>query len=210
MGEKQEIRVRIALVGPPGSGKTAALECLHRTTPADRRGPLIQIASSTGRTLLYDHAEFSFGNVGELPLYVDIYALPGAPASVLARRSILSGCDAFVFTADGRDTALQQTRAGFQELLDFLAEQGRTPEETALIVQLTRQDLIESDGGRAVTAALQKAVGPERVVLVSTKNGDGVEEALKKTMALALALERDEIEATATCSSAASCWKWAR
>lgn len=195
MAEKHEIRVRIALVGPPGSGKTAALECLHRTTPADRRGPLIQIAGSTGKTLLYDHAEFSFGKVGEMPLFVDIYALPGSPAAVLARRSVLSGCDAFVFTADGRDSAMLQTRAGFQDLMDFLAEQGRSPEETALVVQLTRQDLLDEGGGSQVKAALEGAVGPERVVSVSTKTGAGVNDAIKKTMALALALERDEIEA---------------
>lgn len=193
MGETQEVRVRLALLGPTGSGKTAALEYLHRTTPADQRGPLVQLVDRSGRTLLYDHVELQFGRVGDLPLFVDVYALPGSPHAILARRIVLTGCNGFIYVTDGRDTGLAEAHAGFIELCDYLAERGRTPETAALVVALSRKDLTHGAPG-AVEAALGEHAG-DRLLHMSTRTGEGVTEAVKKCTALALSRERDELEA---------------
>lgn len=194
VGEAHEVRVRLALVGPPGSGKTAALEYLHRTTPPDQRGPLVQLVDKTGRTLLYDHVELKYGKVGDLPLYVDVYALPGNPALVLARRIVLTGCTGFIYVADGREAALAEAHAGFLELVEYLAERDRTVDTAALVVALTRKDLTRGVPS-AVEHALREQLGDARVVQVSTRTGEGVVEAVKKATALALAREREELEA---------------
>lgn len=193
MGEAQEVRVRLALVGPPGGGKTAALEYLHRTTPADQRGPLVQLVDRSGRTLLYDHVELQYGRVGDLPLFVDVYALPGSPAAVLARRVVLTGCNGFIYVTDGRDSALAEAHAGFLELCDYLAERGRDHESAALVVALTRKDLTRGAPG-VVEAALREHVG-DRLLHLSTRTGEGVTEAIKKATALTLSRERDDLEA---------------
>ncbi|MCW8140829.1 MAG: protein kinase, partial [Planctomycetota bacterium] len=193
MAAAQEVRVRLALVGPSGSGKTAALEYLHRTTPADQRGPLVQLVDRSGRTLLYDHVELQYGRVGDLPLYVDVYSLPGSPWAVLARRIVLTGCNGFIYVVDGRDTALAEAHAGFIELCEFLAERGRTPETAALVEALARKDLTRG-APTAVEAALAEHVG-DRLLHISTRSGEGVTEAVKKATALALARERDDLEA---------------
>jgi eukaryotic-like serine/threonine-protein kinase len=188
----QEVRVRVALIGPQGAGKTAALEFLHRTTPADQRGPLVQLCDRGGKTLLYDHLELHLGQVGPLPLFLDVYALPGAPYAVLARRIVLSGCDGFVFTCDGRDSALAEAQSGFIELCEYLEQRDRTPESAALVALLTRKDLPRGAG--VVEAALREHLD-DRVLLGSTKTGEGVAEAVRKCAALALARERDALEA---------------
>ncbi|MCO5168407.1 MAG: protein kinase [Planctomycetes bacterium] len=193
MAEAQEVRVRLALVGPTGSGKTAALEYLHRTTPPDQRGPLVQLVDRTGRTLLYDHVELQYGRVGDLPLFVDVYSLPGSPWAVLARRIVLTGCNGFIYVTDGRDSALADAHAGFIELCEFLAERGRTPETAALVVALSRKDLTRG-APTAVEAALAEHVG-DRLLHISTRTGEGVTEAVRKATALALSRERDELEA---------------
>ncbi|MCA8920346.1 MAG: protein kinase [Planctomycetes bacterium] len=183
------------MIGPPGAGKTAALECLHRITPAGQRGPLIQFSGRSGRTLLYDHAEFEFGTVGSLPLYVDVYALPGSPLTLLARRIILSGCDGFLFTADARDVNLGTNLESFQDLLDYLSERGRFFDDTALVVQLTHLDLLrEGESGELMNNSFVDNVG-DRLLHVSTLTGEGILDAVKKCTALALALEREELEA---------------
>lgn len=192
MPEKQEVRVRVGLVGPPGSGKTAALEHLHRTTPADQRGPLIQFTDRRGKSFFWDHAEFQLGEVGQMPLLVDVYATPGAPWAVLARRMILSGCDALVFCCDARDTHLEETREAWEALRDELAERGRTPADSAVVALMTHKDLLKA-GGRLVESLL--GLPAERRVLGSTASGEGIADAIKKATALALALERDELEA---------------
>ncbi len=193
MGEAREVRVRLALLGPQGSGKTAALEFLHRSFPAADRGPLLQFADRSGRTLLYDLAEFCIGHVGDLPLWVDVYALPGAPYAELVRRMILTGCDGVVLFVDGRDAALPAARAAFLELCEWLDERGRTPETAALVVALSRKDLGGVEGG-AIEDMLRPHV-EDRLVTVSTRTGEGLLEAFRKATALVLAREREQLEA---------------
>lgn len=194
MGELQEIRVRLALVGPDGSGKSTALVSHHELTPADQRGPLTLIHASSGKTLYYDHAEFELGKVGDLPIYVDVYALPGNPDAELARRIVLSGCQGFVFVADCRGYSLNATQQSFRELVSYLADRQRTPENAALVVLLTHEDK-HASGSNRVELHLRKHVGKDRILRTGESSRDRVGEAIKKAAALALSREKKALEA---------------
>ena len=195
MPQKREVRVRLALFGPPGSGKTAALEHLHRSSPPDQRGPLIQFADRRGKSFLFDHAEFQLGEVGDLPLLVDVYAVPGAPWAVLAQRMILCGCDAVVFCCDARDSHLEATREAWETLREELVERGRTIPQAAVVALMTHADLLRPGQGKFTLGLLGDELSEERRVSGTTSSGEHVAEAVRKATALALALEREELQA---------------
>ena len=194
MGELQEIRVRLALFGPPGAGKSEALAAHHELTPSDNKGPLTRIAGADGHTLLYDHTELRMGQVGDLPIFVDVYALPGDPDKEVARRIVLSGCNGYIFTADSRGFSLSDARASFQELLSYLGSRNRTAETAALVVLLTRVER-QGSGSNRVEHSLVQHVAADRVLRVGSGDWRGVGEAIRKCAALAIARERDELEA---------------
>ncbi len=195
MGELQnEIRVRLALIGPPGSGKSSILADYHERAPADKRGPLTRITGATGQTIYYDHAEFEVGVVGQLPIRVDVYALPGAPESELARRAVLSGCNGFIFTADGRAFSATTVRESLDRLVAYLAERGRSPRDAALVALLTHEEKGKS-GSNRVEVLVRKHIPRDRVVRVGSHNPERAGDAIKQAAALVLSRERDALEA---------------
>ncbi|MBL4846360.1 MAG: protein kinase [Planctomycetes bacterium] len=194
MTELQEIRVRLALVGARGSGKSAALEAYHETVPAHQRSPLTRIGDLAGKTLVYDHAEFEMGVVSGLPIYVDVYALPGQREAELARRISLSGCHGYLFTADCRSFAYRKTLEAFTELKSYLSDRGREPKDAALVALLTHADKSKSGSNKAEIMLL-KELGRDRLIRVGEDTRERVGEAIKKAAALALSREREELEA---------------
>ncbi|MGE0706874.1 MAG: protein kinase [Planctomycetota bacterium] len=192
MSSLQEIRVRLAMIGADGSGKSAALQAYHELSP--QRGPLTAITDRAGHTLLFDHAEFAMGKVGNLPIYVDVYALPGRPEAELARRIVLSGCHGFIFVADARSFAHRKTRDTFEELERYLAGRSRTLESAALVALITHADRGTS-GSNKVEIMLRKQLKKERLIRVGIDTRERVGEAIKKAAALALSREKDELEA---------------
>jgi len=194
MTELREIRVRLALVGAQGSGKSAALESYHASTPPQQRSPLTRIGDLSGRTIVYDHAEFEMGVVSGLPIYVDVYALPGQPEAELARRISLSGCHGFLFTADCRSFAYRKTLEAFTELKRYLSDRGRDPKDAALVALLTHADKSKSGSNKAEIMLL-KELSRDRLIRVGEETRGRIGEAIKKAAALALSRERAELEA---------------
>jgi hypothetical protein len=182
------------MIGANGSGKSSALEAYHRLVASSQRGPLTQLTNRAGSTLVFDHAEFSMGKVGNLPIYVDVYALPGRPEASLARRIVLSGCHGFIFVADSRSFAHRQTRETFEDLQRYLADRGRTLESAALVALITHGDKGKS-GSNKVEIMLRKQLKRDRLIRVGVDSRDRVGEAIKKAAALALSREKEELEA---------------
>ena len=194
MTELREIRVRLALIGAEGSGKSAALSAYHELVPQHQRSPLTRVGDQGGRTILYDHAEFQLGAVSGLPIYVDVYALPGQPEAELARRISLSGCHGYLFTADCRGFAFRKTLEAYTELKRYLNDRGRDPKDAALVALLTHADKGKSGSNKAEIMLL-KELSRDRLIRAGASSPDRIGEAIKKTAALALSRERAELEA---------------
>ncbi|HBP16273.1 MAG TPA: hypothetical protein DEA08_00585 [Planctomycetes bacterium] len=182
------------MVGADGSGKSAALEAYHAMTARNQRGPLTQLHDRAGRTLLCDHAEFAMGKVGSLPIYVDVYALPGRAEAELARRIVLSGCHGFIFVADSRSFAYRKTRELFEELERYLAGRNRNMESAALVALVTHSDKGKSSSNK-IEIMLRKQLKRDRLIRVGLDTRERVGEAIKKAAALALSREKEELEA---------------
>ncbi|RMG13806.1 MAG: serine/threonine protein kinase [Planctomycetota bacterium] len=198
MAEKsKEVRVGVALVGPEASGKARLLQALHAASTPEGVGPLTRLDALDGRVLLYDHAEFRLGNVGSLPLYVDLYVLPGDPAGELARRIVFSTCEGFIVATDRSASYTSKCKGVLAELRAYLAERRRTFEEAALVGLLTdggRRSGSDS-GSNRLEVHLRAALGDDRVLSASVKNSDGIAEALRKVTAQVLSREREALEA---------------
>ncbi len=164
--------------------------------PVDQRGPLTRLDSADGKVLIYEHAEFRMGSVGNMPLFVDVYALPGDPSKELARRIRLSECDGYLFTTDKRARTLANCKTTFRELREYMAERGRTVEDAAVLALLTRKpgSGSESDSNRVETY-LAKHLGEDRLMFLSLDSGEKAIEAIKKCTAQVLSRERDALEA---------------
>ena len=160
------------MVGADGSGKSAALEAYHAMTARNQRGPLTQLHDRAGRTLLCDHAEFAMGKVGSLPIYVDVYALPGRAEAELARRIVLSGCHGFIFVADSRSFAYRKTRELFEELERYLAGRNRNMESAALVALVTHSDKGKSSSNK-IEIMLRKQLKPSNGSSRSSLQGRG-------------------------------------
>ena len=68
-------------------------------------------------------------------------------------------------------------------------------EGTAVLVQLGKQDLVHGADGARTSRAVTEVVGEKRIARASARTGDGIVTAVKLAAALALAKERDSIEA---------------
>jgi eukaryotic-like serine/threonine-protein kinase len=169
---------------------------MHAAMPVDQRGPLTRLDSADGNVQIYEHAEFRMGNVGKMPLFVDVYALPGSPNAELARRIRLSECDGYLFTTDKRARTLANCKTTFRELREYMAERGRTIEDASVLALLTRKpgSARESDSNR-VEAYLSKHLGEERLMSLTLDSGEKAIEAIKKCTAQVLSKERDALEA---------------
>jgi serine/threonine-protein kinase len=200
-----EISIRLAYWGPPGTGKTASIEKFaervrtelpNRVEPMARL-PVMSFNSPDGATLLYDYLAFDMGKLerANAELEIELLAFSGAPRHELARRMNLSGVDGIIFVADSRDEKLEETLAGLRRLDDALRGCGRALDSAAVLVQLGKQDLLHGNDGSRTLRAVTEMVGEKRIAKTSARTGDGVVTAVKLAAALALATERDSIEA---------------
>jgi serine/threonine-protein kinase len=206
MGDSaNDIAIRLAYWGPPGTGKTASLEKFNERVRLETderkdtgaRTPVLSFNSPDGSTLLFDYLSFDMGHLekANAELNLDIYALPGAPQHELVRRMILSGTDGVIFCVDGRDEKYEESLASWKRLEDALRACGRDPGSAALLVQVSKQDRVKATDGERTLGYFREIVGEKRVVKASAKTGDGIVQAVKMCAALALAREHEAIEA---------------
>ncbi|MBI3722594.1 protein kinase [bacterium] len=193
-----EIAIRLAYWGPPGTGKTASIEKfaerLKQELPeGSSRAPVISFNAIDGSTLLYDYLAFDMA-LAAAQLHIELFALPGAPRHELARRMLLSGIDGIILCVDARDEKLDESLAGLRRLEEALKGCGRSL-DSAVVAQLNKSDLVHGADGSRAFGALKGQLGEKRVTRASARTGDGIVTAVKMCAALALAREKEAIEA---------------
>ncbi len=193
-----EISIRLAYWGPPGSGKTASIERFAAAVATKQ--PVLSFNAPDGSTLLYDYLPYDMGVLekANAELKIELLAFPGAPRHELVRRMHLSGVDGIIYCADARDEKLEETLAGLRRLDEALGAVGRSVANGAVLVQLGKQDLTAGGDGQRTSTEVRSLVGDKRVIKASARTGEGIVQAVKMVAALALAREKDAIEARRT------------
>jgi|GEM_PF-1374297 len=169
---------RIALFGPPGSGKTETIRQLGTMAGSSTKVRPVFLHSRSGATLLYDYFFLDLGAIDETRVRLHFYGVPGRARYVLAARMILHAADAVIFVVDGRDSRLPETLAHLKRLDMILGEVGLDLETFPKVFQINKADLSAGDGGGALTERRFQKLGG-RVVKTQASGGVGVGEVFR-------------------------------
>jgi serine/threonine-protein kinase len=177
------VEFALALVGPPGSGKSETLRCLLSRLRRGARGGIASFPDRSGQTVLYDFLLLDVGPVASTEVLAELYALPGRDRYWLVERMILQHVDGVLLVADGADGGDGRNVAAYRRLGRALTPRGGDADfPVALFVN--KRDIAR---GTAALPIEQEAVAHKiPVIRGSATTGEGLLDALKVITALTL------------------------
>ncbi len=137
----REITCKIVYYGPGRSGKTTNLLYVHRQVPADRKGKMVSLATTTERTLFFDFLPIELGTISGFATRFQLYTVPGQIYYNATRKLVLNGADGIVFVADSQARQLDENIESFRNLQENLLEEGVDIRTIPLVIQYNKQDL---------------------------------------------------------------------
>ncbi len=138
---KREINVKIVYYGPAVSGKTTNLIVIHRRLKPEHRGEMISIDTKGERTLFFDFLPVEVPIGGGFKVRFHLYTVPGQYFYKTSRKLVLKGADGIVFVADSQKSRAEENKVIFEEMKEFLAEQGMSLDDVPLVLQYNKRDL---------------------------------------------------------------------
>ncbi len=179
----REVRLKIVYYGPGLGGTTTSLQALHRKLNPKTRGQLVSLATGTDRTLYFDFLPLR-ARVQQFSVRLQLYTVPGQVHYNSTRKLVLTGADAAVFVADSQPGRTGANEESLANLVDNLAEQGRSLSDLPLIFQYNKRDAPDAVPVAKLEALLNRRGVPAFETVATT--GKGVFEALKSIASLAL------------------------
>src|SRR5260370_2839448 len=110
------INFKVVYYGPGVAGKTANLQHIHRSLPADSKGSMISLAAGDDRTLFFDFLPVSALTVRGFTAKFQLYTVPGQVYYNMTRKLVLRGAAGMVFVADSQWDRLRCNVARFRHL----------------------------------------------------------------------------------------------
>ena len=95
-----EIVHKIVFVGPEGSGKKTTVQCVHRFTKADQRGPLSRVSTRFAPGIAIDFFTLRIGRIRGFNTKILLCTAPGRKDADKVRRIMLRRADCVIFVAD--------------------------------------------------------------------------------------------------------------
>ncbi len=138
---RRELNLKVVYYGPPLSGKTTNLICIHEHTDPQRRGELISLKTDDDRTLYFDFLRLDLSKIGGLRPRIHLYTVPGQPHYEASRRLVLRGADGVVFVADSAAKRLESNLESWQMMRAHLVSLSLPPDRLPMVVQFNKQDL---------------------------------------------------------------------
>ena len=172
---KREIQCKIVYYGPGRCGKTTNLLYIYNAMTNQARGKMLTIETKGERTLFFDLLPLSLGKINGFNIRIQLYTVPGQIIYNTTRKLVLKGVDGLVFVADYLKVRHEKNIESLQDLHGNLLEHNLTPEETPIILQFNKCDLVPTP-----IPTLTKEELETEVFEASAIKGIGVFETLKE------------------------------
>ena len=172
----REVSANIVYYGPPGSGKTASLEFIHRKLRSDLRGRITRLPTQLDPTVTYEVIPVELGEIKGLRTRLQIASVPGDLIHHPTRKMLLRDVDGIVFVADARAEWMEGNVDSLKDLEENLAAYGRDLADVPLVFQWNRSDAPDALSVEALDRKLGRP-GAEGFRTVA-KDGTGVLQAL--------------------------------
>jgi hypothetical protein len=135
------INFKIVYYGPGVAGKTANLQYVHKTLPANNKGNMISLATGDDRTLFFDFLPVSAVSVRGFETKFQLYTVPGQVYYNMTRKIVLRGVDGIVFVADSQYERLRESVESLRNLDENLKEYDYDLDRMPLVLQYNKRDL---------------------------------------------------------------------
>ena len=171
--QERQVTLKLVYYGPPLSGKTTNLKCIHGCVDELNRGRLMTLNTRDDRTLFFDLLPIFFKASG-LSFRVKVYTVPGQPMHATTRRVVLTGADGIVFVADAQTEAVAANNVSYRNLLENMSKLGLDRNDVPIVIQYNKTDLPNTIGEQELEALRGKFEEP--LYSASALNGEGVRE----------------------------------
>ena len=172
----REVLLKIVYYGPGLGGKTTSLSHVHSSAPPETRGELVSLATPVDRTLYFDFLPVRLPAVRGHGVRLSLFTVPGQVYFNATRKLVLTGADGLVFVADSQSARSDANVDSMENLVENLADQGRSLEEVPHVLQYNKRDLPEAIPTADLDRALNRWGAPS--FPTSAIRGDGVVESL--------------------------------
>ncbi len=187
----REITLKLVYYGPGLSGKTTNVRQLHGGTAEDRRGRLIELATDEERTLMFDFAPLTVGQIHGFALRFHVYSVPGQIFYAATRRLIVRGADAIIFVADSQEPRQEANVISLEHLESDLREHFGHPDAVPCVMQYNKRDHPEAVPLPRLQRTLNPRHWPEFEAIAA--RGFGVQTTSRAAIKLALRSTQREL-----------------
>ncbi len=184
----KRILLKVVYCGPPGSGKTANLDCIYERTRDPNEPPRRPHATGDDGTH-YDQLPIELGSIRGFATRMDLLTVPSRADYASARRDLLERTDGVIFVADSRAGCASLNQSYLHEVREHLTGHGYALEKLAYVLQVNHSDAPQADTPAVVATPLltwhpDPASVPVHVGCA--QSGQGVFESLKSVTKLCL------------------------
>ena len=138
---KREIEVKVIYYGPALSGKTTNIKAVHKGLDRDKTGKLHILATEDDRTLFFDYASVTHGEIAGFTAKFKLFSVPGQTFYRETRRVLLAGADAVVFVADSTPSRAEANIESIADLSENLLSHDLDISTIPVILQINKRDL---------------------------------------------------------------------
>lgn len=137
----REVQFKVALYGPPFSGKTTVLNYLHQNLDGAQVGEIHTLQSAADKTLYFEFVPGGATLMDDFKIRIEIYTVPGEVSFNAPRKLMLRDVDGILFVADSNWERIEENVSNFKNLEENLKKLGADVNETPVVLLYNKRDL---------------------------------------------------------------------